>query len=220
VAVELSGYRAALRTTDASHIAVMSGSDYPLVSVRRIGATLQAFPKSSILKLHRFPFADWGRSGGLARLRYPHAAIGRQIVRFPIPRPLPKGICFAGASAPKILARHHAEQVLAASDARPDLIRFWRSSWCADETFVASMLNTQTIVPDFPDHHVPEIAWFINWDRSRQKSPPWLGVADFPRLCAAARGDDGRFPRLFARKFSEQRDARVLDLVDEFRAEH
>jgi hypothetical protein len=218
VEAELSGYRAAIEQSSATHVAVLSGSDYPLHSTRSISKFLAEHSGRSILRVHPLPFDNWGRSGGLARLRFPHSAVGRQIIRFPIPRRLPGDVIYAGASAPKILAREHAQRVLQLAGSRPDLLSFWRRSWCADETFVPSVLNTPVMVPGFADHHLNQEVWYIGWNQVRQKSPPWLGVQDFPALRAAAEGGPKAVPRLFARKFSTTHDTEVLDLLDEMRS--
>src|SRR4051794_25161521 len=59
VAAELIGLRTALRRTSAQHIAVLSGSDYPLVSAPQLVAELSAWAGSSWLWNQPLPFAPW-----------------------------------------------------------------------------------------------------------------------------------------------------------------
>ena len=213
VAAELAGYRQALADDGITHVAALTGSDYPLASSAEISALLRAHPRTSIALYHRLPYVNWGRDGGLARLRYRHWAWRKRMVRLPIPRRLPAGIRFSGGSQVKVLAREHAQAVLNAADRDPALVRFWRRSWIADETFVGSVLNTPHLTPTWADRHLDADLWHISW-QDGAKSPPWLRAADFPDLAAASRPDRGVRP-LFARKFATGIDTDVLDLIDE-----
>jgi hypothetical protein len=216
VEAEVAGYRAVLASTDAEHVAVLTGSDYPLAGADEIVDLLRANRGRSFIDLHPLPHPAWGRDGGRSRVRFRHWAWRKHMLRLPVPRRLPRDVVFGGGSQLKVLARHHAQGVVEAVDHRPDLVAFWRRVWIGDETFVPSVLLTPSLTPDFADAHVPQALWWIGWDGTKQKSPPWLGIADAGRLlesrtvpCAT---DD--VPRVFARKFSTDRSADLLDVVD------
>lgn len=213
VEAEVSGYRAALADTDASHVAVLTGSDYPLANATEITALLAAHHEESFVAVHPLPYEAWGRDGGRARLRFPHWAWRKHMVRLPIPRRLPRGVVPAGGSQLKVLARHHAASVVDAVDRRPDLVRFWRRTWIADETFVPTVLQSPTLTPGFAEQHVPHALWWIGWDGSAMKSPPWLTTADAGRLLER-RTFPGGLPHVFARKFSTEQSSDLLDVVD------
>ncbi|MFZ6993539.1 beta-1,6-N-acetylglucosaminyltransferase [Curtobacterium sp. RRHDQ66] len=214
VEAEVSGYRAALDMTDASHIAVLTGSDYPLADAAEITGLLAAHREQSFLAVHPLPFPAWGRDGGVARLRYRHWAWRKTMLRLPVPRRMPRDVVFAGGSQLKVLARHHAAAVVDVVDRRPDLVRFWRRSWIADETFVPSVLSSPALTPGFADEHVPHSLWWIGWDGTAMKSPPWLTIADAGRLLERRTGSDVDLPHVFARKFSTERSADLLEVVD------
>lgn len=219
VQVEIDAFRTALAAApELTHLAVLSGADYPLVSTERISAFLAEQLGRSILTMKPLPYANWGRSGGYSRLRFPHTSFRRQIVPLPFPRRLPAGIAFAGGEHWKILARDHAQAVVEVADTRPDLLAFWKRSWASDETFVPSVLNTPAFVPGFAADHIDDDAWYIAWNRPRQQSPPFLDVDDLATLEAAAAGADGGLPRLLARKFSTARSTELLDRIDRFRS--
>lgn len=214
VAAEIAGYRAALATTAATHVALLTGTDYPLAATTEILDFLSRHPDRSLVTYHRLPHPDWGRGGGVARLRYRHWAYRKHMLRLPIPRRLPAGVIPAGGSQVKILSRRHARAVVEVADTRPDIVGFWHRSWVADETFVASVLASPTWAPGWPEEHLDAHLWWIGWDGTRQKSPPWLGMADFGRLAdAREHGLDG-MPFLFARKFGTGHDTAVLDAID------
>lgn len=212
VEAELNGYRAVLADPGVTHVVVMTGSDYPLASTGAIEAFLSDHLRTSFANNWLLPAAHWGgRSGGIARLRYPHWAVRKRMIRVPVPRRLPAKVTLAAGSQMKVLARHHAEAVLAFHDNRPGVVRFWKRSWCADESFVPSALATA--VPRWADEHVRDVLWRIDWNRGG-KSPAWLTAADLPQLHAARFPAEGGTPRLFARKFSSDVDPGAVDLVD------
>ncbi|MBF4581057.1 hypothetical protein ITJ54_00060 [Curtobacterium sp. VKM Ac-2865] len=214
VAAEVEGYRAALAETDASHVAVLTGSDYPLANAAEIQDLLEAHPEESFIDARPLPHPAWGRDGGAARIRFPHWAWRKHMLRVPVPRRVPRDVVFAGGSQLKVLARHHAEAVVEVVDSRPDLVRFWKRVWIADETFVPSVLRSPALVPDFADEHVPHALWWIGWDGTAQKSPPWLGTADAGRLLER-RTEPGVAPQhVFARKFSTAVSSDLLDVID------
>jgi O-antigen/teichoic acid export membrane protein len=215
VEAELAGFRAALATTDATHIAMLAGSDYPLATSAEITAILDGYLGKTIAMVHRMPNRDWGMSGGYARLRYRHWAYRKTMLRLPIPRRLPAGIVPAGAAPQKIVARHHAEAILAVADSRPDLIKFWRRGWASDETFIPTVLSTPEFVPDWPDAHEPASAWWIGWSAgTREKSPRWLAMDLEDELLSGQKYNGQPFPRLFARKFSTELSSDILRVIE------
>lgn len=215
VAAELAGYRAALNDPRIQHVALLTGTDYPLASSGRISEVLAGLPGQSITTVQRLPRKGWGRSGGLARLRYRHWVVEKRCLRLPIPRRLPAGVVLAGGSQLKVLARRHAQDVLDAADSRPDLVSFWRRSWIPDETFVPSLVSTPEICPSWSQSHVSAELWWIGWDGTAQKSPPWLTMDHWDKLVERASSADQNPPRLFARKFSSVVDVSVLDAIDQ-----
>lgn len=214
VAAEVEGYRAALAETDATHVAVLTGSDYPLAHPDEIRALLEAHRDESFVAANPLPYAEWGRDGGVSRIRFRHWAWRKQMLRLPIPRRVPRDVVFAGGSQLKVLARNHAAAVVDTVDTRPDLVRFWRRTWVADETFVPSVLSSPALTPGFDAEHVPHSLWWIGWDGTARKSPPWLTTADAGRLLERRTMPDDDTPHLFARKFSTERSGDLLDVVD------
>jgi Core-2/I-Branching enzyme len=219
VRAELLAYEQVLAQSSATHVAWMSGSDYPLLSVDDISQVLTPLLGRSIADFRPLPIPYWGMSGGLGRLRYYHWAWRRHVVRLPIPRRIPAGLVPAGGPVQKILARHHAEALLRAVHDRPELIRFWRRAWAPDETFVATIMSSPSLVPDWADHHVDELAWVIDWRQKGIKGPPWLTLEHLDFLRAAHRMSDAAVPMLFARKFHPQISSELLDAVDDLRTQ-
>ena len=214
VDAELDGYRRALDLTSATHVALLSGSDHPLVSSGAITAHLAAHEGRSIAASTPLPIPAWGHGGGSWRLRFAFAAWGKRPVPVSPPRRAPRGVVLAGGPQMKVLARHHAAAVLRVVDEHPALVRRWRRSWVPDETFVYSVLHTPRLVPGWEDERVPGSAWVIDWGEGGRPSPAWLTLDDAPALERARTAPADGAPKLFARKFSSATGAAVLDLLD------
>lgn len=215
VAAELEGYRAAL-ATGATHVAMLTGTDYPLAPTSEIEDLLRAHAGVSFASLQELPFPQW-RGGGYPRLRYRHWPVGKRMLRLPLPRRLPSDVRFAGGSQMKVLSAEHARAVVAAADARPDLVAFFRRSWVPDETFVPSVLSTPDLVPGWSGHHVDSALWWIDWERSAGKSPAWIGADQEADVLARVPDENGQAP-VFARKFRSDGSGDVLRRIDEHRS--
>lgn len=214
VAAEIAGYRAALAETGATHVAVLTGSDYPLANPAEITAMLEAHRDQTFLIPLPLPHAAWGASGGVARVRYAHWAWRKHMLRLPIPRRIPRDVVLTGGSQLKVISAKHAAAVVDVVDSRPDLVRFWRRTWIPDESFVPSVLNSPALVEGFAEEHVPHTLWWIGWDGSKMKSPPWLTSAHADRLLDRWTTDPAAPPHVFARKFSTAASSDLLDVVD------
>lgn len=217
VQAELDGYRHILEHSSARHIVVLSGADYPLRPGPEIASFVGALGHRSLARIWPMPYHAWGRSGGLSRLKFRHWAWRKHMLRLPIPRPVPDGLQPSGASVWKIISRPHAQAVLDVVDRRPDLVAFWRRSWSADETFIPTLLRSELTGIDWPTESVNGEAWWIGWDGTRRKSPPWLTEQHFDILRDAAqgRGANRSVPALFARKFDTRLSAKLLKRIDE-----
>ena len=212
VEATLRGLEAILRRP-AEHVVLMSGQDYPLRPAAAIAEFLGAHPGRSFVAGWPMPSPLYGRGGGMFRLRRWHVPMRRRRVRLPFPRRYPAGVRPYGGSAFMVLDRASAQAVLDFARERPDVTRFHRHVWAADEHFV------QTALHNSPgrDAAIDENLWHIEWPPGA-RHPHTFDATDYPRLRRAARdgSDAGGAARakLFARKFDADHDAHVLDLVD------
>jgi hypothetical protein len=239
MAAELAALRVALRHTRAEHVAVLSGTDYPLVPMQELVEQLKPWRGRSYFWNIPLPFRSWDTrrhpDGGLWRLRLRFLTRGEDLVfwrgiplRWPIPRRLPAGVELRASSEFKIYARRDVERVLHVADTRPDLIRFWRSTLVPDETFPGSVLASPSLVGQ--DALVPCRAhpWYIRWPEQDNAHPRWLTRADLDGM-AEARWAEPLDPdaasrpstekelagrKFFARKFATDVDTDVLDRID------
>ncbi len=235
VEAELAGLRMLLERSSAEHIVMCSGSCYPLVSVASLEAELGHWRGLSRLELSPIPYPNWSfRSrhpdGGLWRFRHRFLAVnGRTVLvrGYPIPisrQLIPDCLSLYASSQWRIYARAHAETLLGVLDERPDLVRFWRSTFAPEESCVASILASRELVGPVADELRHDRTWYIDWRGSEVSGHPrFLGLEDFPRLLEARgrqplspddlreRGDRSR--KLFARKFGPS-SREVLDRID------
>ena len=234
VQAELDGLREALHWTNARHIAVLSGADYPLVGMAELIGELDGWAGRSWICSTPLPHADWSiprhPDGGLWRLRYRYLTRNDQVVfwrsyplRWPVPRQIPVELTLRAASQWKIYCREDATALLLVAEQRPDLMRFWRTTLVPDECFAASILASRRLVGErgLPQQHAG--AWYIDWNNNNTGHPRWLTGTDFDRLKIARWGtplrpddpaeDENGHRKLFARKFRSA-DAAVLDRID------
>ena len=239
VLAELSGLRAALATTSAEHVAVLTGSDYPLVPVSELVSLLAAWRGHSYIYNRPLPFPKWStrrhQDGGEWRFRYAHLSRKDNIVRFaghpvrsPVKRPLPPGLELRASSQWKIYSREHVKLLVDVADSRPDLIRFWRSSHTPEESFAASVLGSSPIVGSASLPPCLANPWYYEFP-SGAHHPRWLNSSDFHRIAAVRFATPIKPPvafahsrvacvppphrKLFARKFSST-DPEILERID------
>lgn len=216
VEAELLGYRVALEQTEARHVLLATGADYPLTDVARLVERLDATPDRSYLELHPLPVPDWGLFGGYDRLALRNRVWRRHRLAWPVPRRIPRELSPAGGTQTKILTRRHALLVLGVLDARPDLLAFFRRCWTPDEVMIPTLLNSPVFGADWAAQGSSEPhPWFIDWGARRAKNPRWLSLEDLPALRSAARREE--VPAMFARKFAEDSEALCAAVDDELR---
>jgi hypothetical protein len=237
VEAELATLRLALERSRAQHIVVLSGSCYPLVPVAELEEELAEWRGLSRLYLHPLPYERWGTprnpDGGLWRFRRRFVSFrGKLLFVRGVPlrtirRPIPRELRLHAASQWKIYARRHAATLLRVLAERPDLVRFWRTTFVPDESCAASILRSPALVGSIVDEVCDDLPWYIDWDSVRGTfRPAWLGETDFPALCAArfapprgpddavaGAGDPDACRKLFARKIASTAEP-LLDLID------
>jgi hypothetical protein len=237
VEAELAGVRMALERSPAEHVIVASGSCYPLVSAEDLIDELASWRGLSRFELSPIPYPGWSfragaPDGGLWRFNHRFLTIrGRMVLvyhDYPVPigrRTIPPMLKLQASAHWKIYAREHGRRVLDVLDHSPELVRFWRGTYAAEESCIASILSSPELVGSVAEEVRHDRTWYIDWDGGEIGGHPrWLDVSDFPRLQLERtrpplqpdddreRGEDSR--KLFARKFGPD-STEVLDLIDE-----
>jgi hypothetical protein len=233
VAAELDCLRLALDRTESEHIIVISGADFPLVDPKTLGEILRPFAGRSWIWNRPLPFPPWNvpgfRDGGLWRMRFRFPTrndqirwIGSKPVFVPIRRALPADLCPRASMQWKVLSRGDASRLLEILSQRPDLIRFGRSTFTPEESFIASVLASPGLLGSealAPCDFSPSLA---DWPRGQVvQHPGWFTEEDAGRIvdylarCRVVSDDSlpnaGR--PLFARKIGSRRSGGLPDLI-------
>lgn len=103
------------------------------------------------------------------------------------------------------LPKSHVDCILQYIDSHPEYVRFFRSSGLPDEQFFHTILLNSPLRDDIVNDNLR----FIDWEKHAGQFPAILTADDADRLFASK--------KLFARKFDETVDDRILDLIDERR---
>ncbi len=209
---ELTGYRAALRDTDAEHFILLTGADYPLASAPAIAEYLSCHIEDSFVEIHPIPRPGWGRTGGADRFWFHQWPWRHHRIALPIPRRLPQSVVRGAGSQSKVLCRRDAEYVVQTLGKRPDLWRYFRRCWTPDEVTIHSLLLSRKLGSTWHGATPKKLElWYTDWGTAPARNPRWLTTADFHLL------RDARFrtsqPALFARKFSDD-SGELLDHID------
>lgn len=201
----LNGLRSAVET-EAEHVLVLSGQDYPLKPPREIVARLAAARGRSFVHHYRLPTRAWAREDdGMRRIRYywfERLRIRGRAVRVPLwRRRFPPGLVPYGGSAWVALSAEAARYAVRFVDENPAVVRFFRNTLIPDELFFQTVLLNSPLRESIENEEVHFVDWSAN-----ETSPKTLTADDFPALAAS--------DKLLARKFDVKRDAEVLDLID------
>jgi hypothetical protein len=224
VAAELAGLRAALATSQATHIAVLSGACYPLFRVDEIIDQLAATPSQSLMMLRPIPYEPWSSKyddGGLWRFNRRYVQVRgwfpplRERLLTWGRRPVPAGLQLRASSQWKIYARPHAQALLDALDGNRRLLAYWRGTVVPDESCAASILSTPSLVGDRSGELIDHLPWYLDFPVGA-RNPELLTMGHADALAAATAPADGARPKLFARKVSSQ-TTEVLDYLDALR---
>ncbi len=216
VQAELEGYRAALAQTDAEHIILATGADYPLADVASIVAWLAAHPGRSYAEVNPLPIQGWGLMRGYDRFLFRSRPWRGRRLAWPVPRRPPRDLRLSGGAQTKILTRRHAQLILDVLDDRPELVRWFRRSWTPDEVLIPTLLLTEHLGAHWSEQGSPgPHPWFIDWGDKPAKNPRWLGMGHFEALRQAA--DRSDVPALFARKFADESDVLVAAVDEQLR---
>jgi hypothetical protein len=226
----LAGLSAALQVSvnPFDYFVHLTGHDYPLRSNAEIHDKLGRSGGQSFMLYWSLPFEKW-RSGGLDRFQCRQLTVLGRRVRVPVrtdsgaarpeagllrrglnlvlprPRPFLEGLKPFGGGAAWWLARSHVEYLLGYLRTTPSYTRYFRRVSTPDEMFFQTLLLNS-----------PVAARIVNDDLLYQD---WQGGGSHPRVFRC--DDMGSLLSSgapMARKFDENVDAHVLDLIDAVRA--
>jgi hypothetical protein len=198
---------AALRHRSIQRLTLLSGQDYPIKPRRQIeDFSLGSHATQSFVEHFRLPRSDWAGDGGMGRIQNWHVPIGGRVrslgnFRLGLRRSLPYGLSPYQGGQCWSLSRECADFVLEYVADHPRLVRFYRRSLCADESFFQTVLMNSPLSARVENSDLR----FERWEAD-SSHPEVLTMADLPAIAAS--------PALFAKKFDTDVDSAVLDRID------
>jgi hypothetical protein len=185
---------------EPGHLILLSGQDYPIKSNAAIAEFLRAGKDRSYFLHFPLPTENWSH-GGIDRIERWHLRRGRLHLQLPRRRRLPPSLALWGGSAYWILSREAVHTISAFLAGNPWYVRYFRHVDIPDEIFFQTILLNSAEAERCVQLRLHHTEW------ERTPAPAILTVEDYPRLAES--------PCLFARKFDENIDAEVLDLIDD-----
>lgn len=213
VQATLNGFKKILHSGKTyQFVNLLSGQDYPLTSAAKIHAYLAANPGTAFMNYLQFD-PNWTEA--LPRIQEYHfnnlqikgRYILQKLVNTLLPkRVLPNGLVPVGRSQWFTIPLDCVSYILDYWESNPKLQRFIKLTWGPDEFIFQTILYNSVHKNAMVNNDLRYIDW-----TGGGVSPKTLTVADAPALLASG--------ELFARKFDQEKDSEILDLLDKQAAE-
>ena len=211
VQVELDGIAEVLDRGQYDYIHVLSAQDFPLKSPAQFYQFLcerkgQEFItcfresdghewwKDAALHTWRYHFHNWSIPG-----KYRLEALANRLLprrTYPVP-----GHEVVGHSQWFTITSGSARYMLAYLKEHPEVVKFFRYVWGADELIFSTVIYNNPVYKD----KVEENLVYVDWSE-RVANPKLLTMGDLPALLAS--------DKFFARKFDMEKDAAVMDELE------
>ena len=208
VEAELRSFHQIIQThIHYSHINLISGQDYPLKDAHEIQAFLFAYTGKSFMRFKSI-FEEWPESirrltkYNLGDYRFPlHYKIQGILNKIMPDRKIPKKMKPYGFSQWMTITPAAAEFVVEYLKKNKKVNRFFKMTFCADELVFQTLLLNSHLKDTIVNNHLRLIKF-----QPGEYRPRILTIADANLLETS-----GKF---FARKFSIEKDAEILDYLD------
>ena len=210
VQAQLNGMEEVLAGGDYQYVHVMSAQDFPLKPMGEIYDFLQRHSGTEFITcLRESDGHPWWKVAALHAWQYnfhnwtiPGKYRLQAVANFMLPRrryPV-KGHEVVGHSQWFTITGRSARYLLDYLKAHPEVVRFFKYVWGADELIFSTVIFNNS---EFRDK-VVENLFYIDWSRGGA-SPKALTKADLPAMRESG--------KLFARKFEEGQDEGVLEVL-------
>jgi hypothetical protein len=208
VQATLNGFKEILHSGKPyQYVNLLSGQDYPLTSAGKIHSYLSANPDTAFMNYKLFD-PDWTEA--LARIQEYHFnnlqikgryALQKLVNKILPRRTFPNGLIPVGRSQWFTISTDHVKYILGYWENNPKLQRFIKLTWAPDEFIFQTILYNSIYKAQMVNNDLR----YIDWSDSGV-SPKTLTMADAETLRASG--------KLFARKFDQDKDGAILDLLD------
>jgi hypothetical protein len=186
------------------HTVLLTGQDYPIRPASEIVRFLRAHDGTSFLQYFPLPTDRWP-NGGLDRVTRWYSdrltvANRKPFIPFRM-RSFPSGFAPFGGNKTSWLTYECLDYVHRFVAEHPSFVSFFRHVKYPDELFFQTVILNSPLVEEVHNDHL----MYLRWDHAAH--PATLVEHDFPQLASSE--------KLFARKFDIERDATILDMIDQ-----
>lgn len=207
----------ALKDSTNQFFHIITGEDWPLVSIDEIYARFQQNPEINYLSYFKLPDNRW-KDGGLSRIQYYHFynEINTRKHRIIVPllskiqqklllkRSLPKAFnTYYGGSKNWSLSRAAVQYVITFGNDNPDFFRRTRYTNCVEEMYFQTILVNSPLSNTIINDNLR----YIIWENRNGSSPAYLDETDFDPI------QSGDF--IFGRKFHTDISKELMQLLNQ-----
>lgn len=204
----INGFRSILANPAYDYINVISAQDFPLASAETIYRhivenqgtefitceSIEDQWQSAATRVTRYHLINWRIPGKFRLEKLVNRFLGRR--KFPL-----EGYKMVGRSNWFTLSRGAITYFLDFIGRHPEVVRFYRYVWGADEFIFATVLYNSS----FRDN-IRESLIYVDWRGQTQGHPRVLTSKDLPEMLASG--------KLFARKVDMEADRTLFDLLE------
>lgn len=194
-------------STKYDYINLLSGQDYPLKSTHEIHAFLEQNPDKAFM--HTLSVAtEWQEAiprvtkYHLSNFQFSGRHTVEKYINFLLPkRKMPNNLIPVGRSQWFTITSKHVEYIVSYLQQNKNVKRFFELTWGSDEIVFQTILYNSI----FQNEMVNDNLRYIDWSEGNA-SPKTFKIDDLQTLLSSG--------KLFARKFNETVDGKVLDALD------
>jgi len=194
-------------STKYDYINLLSGQDYPLKSTHEIHAFLEQNPDKAFM--HTLSIAtEWQEAiprvtkYHLSNYQFSGRNMAEKYINMLLPkRKMPNHLIPVGRSQWFTITSKHVEYIVTYLQQNKNVKRFFELTWGSDEIVFQTILYNSI----FQNEMVNDNLRYIDWSEGNA-SPKTFKMEDLPTLLSSG--------KLFARKFNETVDSKVLNALD------
>lgn len=198
---------------DYDYINVMSAQDFPLRPAEELYQYIDDHRGSEFITCESID-AEWAEAASRVRQyhlinwRFPGKyKVEKLVNRLLPPRKFPLDHQFVGRANWFTLTREAVRYCLQFLKQHPDVVRYYKFCWGADEFIFSTILYNSPFRERILNHLT-----YVDWSGPKTGHPKILGAEDFKPMLAS-----GKF---FARKFDMEKDALIFSLLEDWIKQH
>ncbi len=196
--------------TEFNYLNLLSGQDYLLKPIKLFHNFLYSQPDKAFMHCLDVNM-EWTEAKSrvsqyhLTNFRFPGKYQLQTLINFIFPeRRMPANMIIVGRSQWFTVSKKHIEYIVSSFKENMKLVRFFKLTWAPDEFIFQTILFNSIYKEDIVNDNLR----FIDWSEGK-KNPKTFTTKDFNLIIKSN--------QFFARKFDNNIDSKILDLIDQKR---